>query len=115
MAIKKLRPMTNGTRHMSVLIREDLDKVRPLRSLTVPLKSAYGRDSYGHRTCVNRQKGHKRLYRIIDFKRNKLNIPGTVASIEYDPNRTANLALINYIDGEKRYIIAPKNLKKVKK
>ena len=112
MAIKKLKPITSGTRHMSILIREDLDKVRPYRALTVPLKSSYGRDSYGHRTCVNRGKGHKRLFRIIDFKRNKLDVPGTVSSIEYDPNRTANIALINYLDGEKRYIIAPKNLKK---
>ncbi len=115
MAIKKLKPNTSGTRHMSVLVREDIDKVRPLKSLTAPLKSAYGRDMYGHRTAVNRQKGHKRLYRIIDFKRNKLEVPGTVVSIEYDPNRTANIALVSYIDGEKRYIIAPNQLKKGEK
>lgn len=115
MAIKKLKPNTSGTRHMSILIREDIDKVRPLKSLTAPLKSAYGRDMYGHRTAVNRQKGHKRLYRIIDFKRNKLEVPGTVVSIEYDPNRSANIALINYVDGEKRYIIAPNELKKGEK
>lgn len=109
MAIRKMKPITNGTRHMSILIR-DVDKVRPLKRLTVPLKSAYGRDNYGHRTAVNRQKGHKRLYRIIDFKRNKLDVPGVVSTIEYDPNRSANIALIHYKDGEKRYILAPKEL-----
>ena len=102
--------MTNGTRHMSRLVNEDLDNVRPEKSLTVPLKSAYGRDNYGHRTCRDRQKGHKRLYRIIDFKRNKLDVPARVESIEYDPNRTANIALLNYADGEKRYILAPVGL-----
>ncbi|MGL5701937.1 MAG: 50S ribosomal protein L2, partial [Cetobacterium sp.] len=90
----------------------DLDKVRPEKSLTTPLKSAYGRDNYGHRTCRNRDKGHKRLYRIIDFKRNKLDVPAKVVSLEYDPNRTANIALLSYADGEKRYILAPKGLKK---
>lgn len=112
MAIKKMKAMTNGTRHMSKIVNKELDKVRPEKSLTVPLKSAYGRDNYGHRTARNRQKGHKRLYRIIDFKRNKLDIPAKVASIEYDPNRTANIALLFYVDGEKRYILAPKGLKK---
>lgn len=112
MAIKKLNAITNGTRHMSRLVNKELDKVRPEKSLTTPLKSAYGRDNYGHRTCRNRQKGHKRLYRIIDFKRNKLDIPAKVISLEYDPNRTANIALLSYKDGEKRYILAPKGLKK---
>jgi large subunit ribosomal protein L2 len=113
MAIRKLKAMTNGTRHMSVMVSEDIEKnKRPEKSLTEPLKSGYGRDNYGHRTCRNRQKGHKRLYRIIDFKRNKLDVPATVASIEYDPNRTANIALLHYVDGEKRYILAPKGLKK---
>lgn len=112
MAIRKLKPITNGTRHMSIFVREGLDKVRPLKSLTSALKSAYGRDSYGHRTCTNRQKGHKRLYRQIDFKRNKVGVPGKIASIEYDPNRTANIALVHYADGEKRYILAPEGLKK---
>lgn len=111
MAIRKLKPMTPGTRHMSVMVREDIDNIRPLRSLTVPLKSAYGRDNYGHRTAVNRQKGHKRLYRLIDFKRRKDGVPGTVFSLEYDPNRTANIARIHYADGEKQYIVAPKDLK----
>ncbi|ADO83578.1 50S ribosomal protein L2 [Ilyobacter polytropus] len=112
MAIKKMKAMTNGTRHMSKIVNKELDMVRPEKSLTVPLKSAYGRDNYGHRTARNRQKGHKRLYRLIDFKRNKLDIPARVASIEYDPNRTANIALLFYADGEKRYILAPKGLKK---
>lgn len=112
MALKKLKPMTPGTRGMSILVAEEVDKnARPEKSLTVPLKSAYGRDNYGHRTGRNREKGHKRLYRIIDFKRNKLEIPAKVASIEYDPNRTANIALLFYVDGEKRYILAPKGLK----
>lgn len=112
MALKKLKPMTPGTRGMSVLVAEEVNKnARPEKSLTVPLKSAYGRDNYGHRTGRNREKGHKRLYRIIDFKRNKLEIPAKVASIEYDPNRTANIALLFYVDGEKRYILAPKGLK----
>jgi large subunit ribosomal protein L2 len=106
-----MKAMTNGTRHMSYLVSEELDKnVRPEKSLTAPLKSAYGRDNYGHRTFRNRQKGHKRLYRIIDFKRNKLDVPAKVASIQYDPNRTANIALLHYVDGEKRYILAPKGL-----
>lgn len=112
MAIKKMKAMTNGTRHMSKIVNKELDNVRPEKSLTVPLKSAYGRDNYGHRTARNRQKGHKRLYRIIDFKRNKLDVPAKVATIEYDPNRTANIALLHYADGEKRYILAPKGLQK---
>ncbi len=113
MAIRKLKAITNGTRHMSLLVSDEIEKnKRPEKSLTEPLKSGYGRDNYGHRTCRNRQKGHKRLYRIIDFKRNKLDVPAKVASIEYDPNRTANIALLHYVDGEKRYILAPKGLKK---
>lgn len=112
MAIRKMKAMTNGTRHMSFLVNTEVDKnKRPEKSLTVPLKAAYGRDNYGHRTARNKQKGHKRLYRIIDFKRNKLDVPAKVASIEYDPNRTANIALLFYVDGEKRYILAPKGLK----
>lgn len=112
MAIRKLKPKTSGTRHASFVVNDYLDAVRPLKSLTTPLKSAYGRDNYGHRTAVNRRKGHKRLYRIIDFKRNKRDVPGKVASLEYDPNRSCHIALIHYEDGEKRYIIAPKGLNK---
>ena len=110
MPIKKLRPMTSGTRHMSILVNKELDNVRPEKSLTEPLKSSYGIDNYGHRTGRNRQKGHKRLYRIIDWKRNKIGIPAKVATLEYDPNRTANIALLHYVDGEKRYILAPLGL-----
>ncbi len=112
MAIRKMKPLTPGTRHMSRMVNKELDQVRPEKSLTVPLKSSYGRDNYGHRTGRNREKGHKRLYRLIDFKRDKMGIPARVASIEYDPNRSANIALLFYVDGEKRYILAPKGLEK---
>ena len=112
MPIKKLKPMTSGTRHMSILVNKDLDKVRPEKSLVEPLNSSYGIDNYGHRTGRNRHKGHKRLYRVIDWKRNKIGIPAKVATLEYDPNRTANIALLHYVDGEKRYILAPNGLKK---
>ena len=112
MPIRKLKPMSSGTRHMSILVSPEIDKnKRPEKSLTTPLSSAYGRDNYGHRTCRNRQKGHKRLYRLIDFKRDKMDVPARVASLEYDPNRTANIALLVYADGEKRYILAPEGLK----
>ena len=111
MPIKKLKPMTSGTRHMSILVNKELDKVRPEKTLVEPLGSSYGIDNYGHRTGRNREKGHKRLYRVIDWKRNKLGVPAKVATLEYDPNRTANIALLHYVDGEKRYIIAPEGLK----
>ena len=111
MPIKKLKPITSGTRHMSILVNTELDKVRPEKSLTEPLGSAYGIDNYGHRTGRNRHKGHKRLYRVIDWKRNKIGVPAKVATLEYDPNRTANIALICYADGEKAYILAPAGLK----
>ena len=112
MPIKKLKPITSGTRHMSILVNKDLDKVRPEKSLVEPLNSSYGIDNYGHRTGRNRHKGHKRLYRVIDWKRNKIGVPAKVATLEYDPNRTANIALLHYVDGEKRYILAPNGLKK---
>ena len=112
MPIRKLKPVTSGTRHMSILVNTELDKVRPEKTLVEPLNSSYGIDNYGHRTGRNRHKGHKRLYRVIDWKRNKLGIPAKVATIEYDPNRTANIALLHYVDGEKRYILAPNGLKK---
>jgi len=112
MPIRKLKPVTSGTRHMSILVNTELDKVRPEKTLVEPLNSSYGIDNYGHRTGRNRHKGHKRLYRVIDWKRNKLGIPAKVATIEYDPNRTANIALLHYVDGEKRYILAPNRLKK---
>ena len=112
MPIKKLKPMTSGTRHMSILVNKELDKVRPEKTLVEPLGSSYGIDNYGHRTGRNREKGHKRLYRVIEWKRNKLGVPAKVATLEYDPNRTANIALLHYVDGEKRYILAPNGLKK---
>ncbi|MDD3391950.1 MAG: 50S ribosomal protein L2 [Bacilli bacterium] len=111
MAIKTYRPMTNGTRGMSKLVNTEITKKDPEKSLVVTIKKTGGRNNQGRITIRHHGGGAKRKYRIIDFKRDKDGIIGTVASIEYDPNRTANIALINYADGEKRYIIAPKNLK----
>lgn len=111
MAIKKFKSMTNGSRGMSKLINTDITKTTPEKSLVVTLKKSGGRNNQGRITLRHRGGGAKRKYRVIDFLRNKDGIFGTVASIEYDPNRTANIALINYADGEKRYIIAPKGLK----
>ena len=111
MAIKTYKSMTNGTRGMSTIVNDEITKTVPEKSLTVTLKKKGGRNNQGKITLRHRGGGAKRKYRIIDFKRNKDNVVGTVASIEYDPNRTANIALINYADGEKRYIIAPKGLK----
>ena len=111
MPIKNYKPMTNGQRGMSTLINDEITKTTPEKSLTVTLTKNGGRNNQGRITVRHRGGGAKRRYRIIDFKRDKDGIIGTVASIEYDPNRTANIALINYADGEKRYIIAPKGLK----
>lgn len=111
MAIKTYKPMTNGTRGMSTLVNEEITKSTPEKSLVVTLKKKGGRNNQGKITVRHHGGGAKRKYRIIDFKRNKDGIVGTVASIEYDPNRTSNIALIKYADGEKRYIIAPKGLK----
>ena len=110
MAIKNYKPTTPGRRKMSTLVNEEITTSTPEKSLTVTIKKNAGRNNQGKITVRHQGGGAKRKYRIIDFKRNKLNVPGTVASIEYDPNRTANIALINYADGEKRYIIAPKGL-----
>ena len=110
MAIKNYKPTTNARRKMSTLINEEITKSTPEKSLTVTLKKNGGRNNQGRITVRHHGGGEKRKYRIIDFKRNKFDIPGKVATIEYDPNRTANIALINYADGEKRYIIAPKDL-----
>ncbi len=110
MAIRNYKPTTPGRRKMSTLINEDITKSTPEKTLTVTIKKNGGRNNQGKITVRHHGGGEKRKYRIIDFKRNKLNVPGTVASIEYDPNRTANIALINYADGEKRYILAPKTL-----
>ena len=111
MAIRNYKPTTPGRRKMSALVNEEITKSAPEKSLVVTVKKNGGRNNQGKITVRHQGGGAKRKYRIIDFKRNKLNVPGTVASIEYDPNRTANIALINYADGEKRYIIAPKDLK----
>ena len=110
MAIRNYKPTTPGRRKMSALVNEEITTSTPEKSLTVTMKKNGGRNNQGKITVRHHGGGEKRKYRIIDFKRNKLNVPGTVASIEYDPNRTANIALINYLDGEKRYIIAPKGL-----
>ena len=111
MAIRNYKPTTPGRRRMSTLINEEITKATPEKSLTTTLKKNSGRNNQGKITVRHQGGGVKRKYRIIDFKRDKHDITGTVASIEYDPNRTANIALINYLDGEKRYIIAPKGLK----
>ena len=111
MPIRKLKPMTNGTREMSRLVNDEITKTTPEKSLLVSLNKKAGRNNQGRITVRHQGGGAKRKYRVIDFKRDKKDIVGTVSSIEYDPNRTANIALINYVDGEKRYIIAPKGLK----
>ena len=110
MAIRNYKPTTPGRRKMSALVNEVITTSTPEKSLLVTVKKNSGRNNQGKITVRHQGGGVKRKYRIIDFKRNKLNVPGKVASIEYDPNRTANIALINYADGEKRYIIAPKGL-----
>ena len=111
MAIKTFKSITNGTRNMSKLVNEEITSTTPEKSLLVSLKKNGGRNNQGRITLRHRGGGAKRKYRLIDFKRNKDGVVGTVASIEYDPNRTANIALIKYADGEKRYILAPKGLK----
>ena len=110
MAIKTYKPTTPGRRKMSTLVNAEITTSTPEKSLLTTIKKNSGRNNQGKITVRHQGGGVKRKYRIIDFKRNKLDVPGTVASIEYDPNRTANIALINYADGEKRYIIAPKGL-----
>lgn len=111
MPIKKYNPTTPARRFMTVSTFEELSKVKPEKSLLVPKKKTSGRNSYGRITVRHRGGGVKRKYRIIDFKRDKDGIPAIVKTIEYDPNRTANIALLEYEDGEKRYIIAPVGLK----
>lgn len=111
MAIKKYNPTSPARRNMTVSTFEEITKTEPEKSLVEILKSKAGRNNYGKITVRHQGGGHKRQYRIIDFKRDKTDIPATVASIEYDPNRSANIALLNYADGEKRYIIAPNGLK----
>lgn len=117
--LRKYRPITPGTRQLVLPTNESLTraeeglrkKVKPTKKLMLPKKRTNGRNNNGHITCRHKGGGHKRHYRIIDFKRDKQDIPARVASIEYDPNRTAHIALLNYADGEKRYILAPVGLK----
>src|SRR5579883_1957816 len=117
--LKKFRPVTPGQRELILSTNDELTRigaakratVAPLKSLLVKKQRTNGRNHHGHVTCRHRGGGHKRFYRLIDFKRDKDAIPAKVASIEYDPNRTAHIALLHYADGEKRYIIAPQGLK----
>lgn len=111
MPIIHYKPTTPGRRGMTVVDYSSLSKVAPERSLLVPVKKNAGRNSYGRITVRHRGGGNRRKYRIIDFKRDKTGIPATVLTIEYDPNRTAHIALVQYEDGEKRYIIAPNGMK----
>ena len=111
MPIKKYKPTSPGRRFMSFLVDSELAKKEPEKSLVEPLKKTGGRNNYGRITIRFRGGGHKRLYRIIDFKRDKDNVPAKVIALEYDPNRSANIALLQYADGEKRYILAPHGLK----
>ena len=111
MAIKNYKPTTPSRRNMSVMDYSELSKKGPEKSLLLPMNKKAGRNSYGRITVRHRGGGNRRKYRIIDFKRQKFDIPGTVLSLEYDPNRSSNIALVQYADGEKRYIIAPQGLK----
>jgi large subunit ribosomal protein L2 len=110
MPVKKYKPTSPGRRFMSVSSFADVSKKAPEKSLVEHLKKHSGRNVTGRITVRHRGGGHKKLYRIIDFKRNKVGVPGRVAAVEYDPNRSARIALINYVDGEKRYILAPVGL-----
>ena len=111
MPIKKYKPITNGTRGMSTLVNSEITKSTPEKSLLVKKSKTGGRNNQGKITVRHIGGGARQKYRVIDFKRNKDGVQGKVASIEYDPNRSANIALINYFDGEKRYIIAPLGIK----
>src|ERR1700736_1468650 len=110
MPIRQYKPTSPGRRGMSVSTFEEITKTKPEKSLTVKLNKHAGRNNQGKITVRHRGGGAKRAYRIIDFKRNKLGVPAKVAAIEYDPNRSARIALLHYLDGEKRYIIAPEGL-----
>jgi large subunit ribosomal protein L2 len=110
MSIKRFKPTSAARRNMSGFGFDEITKTSPEKALTESLNGSGGRNHHGHITSRHRGGGHKRLYRLVDFKRNKLGVPAKVAAIEYDPNRTARLALLNYVDGEKAYIIAPNGL-----
>ena len=111
MAIKKFKPTSPALRQMTVLVSDEITCNEPEKSLLVSLKKNSGRNAHGKITVRHRGGGNRRKYRVIDFKRNKDGIPAKVATVEYDPNRTANIALLNYADGEKRYILAPVGIK----
>lgn len=111
MPVKSFKPVTPSLRFKTVSTFDEITKTRPEKSLLVPLKKTGGRNNKGRITCRHRGGGHKRTYRLIDFKRDKFNIPAKVAAVEYDPNRSARIALLHYADGEKRYILAPVGLK----
>lgn len=110
MALRKLKPKTPGTRWMSVAGFEEITKTRPEKALLEPLRKSGGRNNTGRITSRHRGGGHKRFYRVIDFKRNKFGMDAKVAAIEYDPNRSARIALLQYQDGERRYIVAPEGI-----
>ena len=111
MAVRKLRPMTPGQRYRTAPVFDGITKTEPEKSLIAPSKKSGGRNSAGRMTIRYSGGGHKRKYRIIDFKRSKKDVPAKVSAIEYDPNRSARIALLYYVDGEKTYIIAPEGLK----
>lgn len=110
MGIRQFRPMTKGTRFRSVSDFSEITRSEPEKSLVEPLKKSGGRDNHGHIAMRRLGGGHKQKYRIIDFKRNKFGVPATVREIEYDPNRSARIALVQYADGEKRYVLHPRGL-----
>ncbi|HLJ08757.1 MAG TPA: 50S ribosomal protein L2, partial [Acidimicrobiia bacterium] len=111
MAIRSRKPTSPGRRFQSVADFSEITRDRPERSLTRPLAQSGGRNNYGRKTSRHRGGGHKRLYRVVDFRRDKDGVPAKVAAIEYDPNRGARIALLHYADGEKRYILAPQRLR----
>src|SRR3954467_10079027 len=110
MPFRKLKPTSPGTRFQTVPIFDEITTQEPYKPLVEPMHSTGGRNNQGHLTSWWRGGGHKRMYRLIDFKRNKFDIPAKVATIEYDPNRSARIALLHFVDGEKRYMIAPEGL-----
>ncbi len=110
MALRKIKPTSPGRRFQTYDTFEDISRSQPEKSLVQALKKTGGRNAKGRVTCRHRGGGHKRRYRVIDFKRNKMDVPAKVAAMEYDPNRSARIALLHYVDGEKRYIVAPQGL-----
>jgi large subunit ribosomal protein L2 len=110
MGIRQFKPVTKGTRFRTVSDFSEITRTKPEKSLLAPITKSGGRDNHGHISMRRRGGGHKRRYRIIDFKRNKFGVPATVREIEYDPNRSARIALVEYADGEKRYILHPRGL-----